>query len=154
MVRPLTASGPGSDTTMTPPVYAVFGDSAFLNETRTTNRKLVRARKTNETFEIPSSAVLAAGDVIMQHAITSERQSAKWGVRALKGPFERLKTPLLRDSYKRYRPIYIYVGICCNLFTFRTKIFCFNQIQTTYERRHLPSVVLPDLCREPSLKDV
>ena len=116
---------------MTPPGYAVLGDSAFVSDTRRTNGKIVRARKTNETSDIPYSATLAAVDVLLQRAMPSERQSAEWGVRAFKGPFARLKIPLSPDSYKRYRLI----RICCHLFNFRTRYVGLNHVRTSYARK-------------------
>lgn len=56
----------------TPPGMAILADSAFV--TRTTNGKIVRARKTNETNAIPHSTFLAAVDVILQRIYPSERQ--------------------------------------------------------------------------------
>lgn len=113
---------------MTPPGYAILGDSAFVNNTQTTHGKVIRGRKTNETSDIPESAALAAVDIIMQRVMPSERQSAEWGVRAIKGPFARLKVPLPADSRKRLRLL----RICCHLFNFRTRYVGLNQILTTY----------------------
>ena len=113
---------------MTPPGYAILGDSAFVNNTTATNGKVLRGRKSNETREIPESAALAAVDALLQRIMPSERQSAEWGVRALKGPFQRLKTPLPADSVKRLRLL----RICCHLFNFRTRYVGLNQIRTTY----------------------
>ena len=72
---------------MTPPGYAVLEDSAFVNDTRRTNGKTFQCRKISGTSDFPSYATLAAVDVLLQRAMPSERQSAEWGVRALKGPF-------------------------------------------------------------------
>ena len=117
----------------TPPGFAILGDSAFVNNTSTTNGKVLRGRKTNEVNDIPESAALAAVDLIMQRIMPSERQSAEWGVRALKGPFQRLKTPLPADSLKRLRLL----RICCHLYNFRVRYVGLNQIRSTYSSRQL-----------------
>ena len=116
---------------MTPPGMAILGDSAFVNNTRITNGKIVRGRKSNETADIPESAALAAVDIILERIMPSERQSAEWGVRAIKAPFARFKVPLSPDSEKRFRIL----SICCHLFNFRTRKVGLNQIRTTYARR-------------------
>ena len=115
---------------MTPPGVAILGDSAFVNTTKATNGKVLRNRKSNEMNDIPKSAELAVVDVLLQRAMKSERQSAEWGVRAMKGPFQRLKTPLPADAHKRLRLL----RICCHLFNFRTRFVGLNQIRTTYGR--------------------
>ncbi len=112
----------------TPPGYAVLGDSAFAASTKVTNGKIVRGRKTNENNGIPESVTMAIIDELLQKIMPSERQSAEWGVRALKGPFARLKTVLTGDAYKRMRLILI----CVHLFNFRTRVVGLNQIRTTY----------------------
>lgn len=60
--------------------------------------------------------------------MTSERQSAEWGVRAVKGPFKRLTVPLPADSYERLRII----AICVHLCSFRTRFVGLNQICIIY----------------------
>ena len=116
---------------ITPPGFAILGDSAFVNNTNTTHGKVLRGRKTNETNNTPESAALAAVDVILQRVMPSERQSAEWGVRALKGPFQRLKTPLPADAGKRLRLL----RICCHLYNFRVRYVGLNQIRSTYARQ-------------------
>lgn len=112
----------------TPPGMAILGDSAFVNNVRITNGKIVRGRKANETSDIPNSACLAAVDLILQRVMPSERQSAEWGVRAVKAPFARLKVPLPPDARTRLRLL----TLCCHLFNFRTRFVGLNQIRTTY----------------------
>ena len=96
---------------MTPPGMAILGDSAFFNTTKATNGKLLRGRKSNEVNDIPKSAALAAVDLLLQRAMPSERRSAEWDVRAMKGPFQRLKTALPADSRKLHRLIRLF-AIC------------------------------------------
>lgn len=111
---------------MTPPGFAILGDSAFV--TRTTGGKVVRARKNNETGEIPTDAVLAAVDIIMQRVMPSERQSAEWGIRAMKAPFGILRLPLSPSSRKRYKLL----CTCTRLLNVRTRVVGLNQIKTVY----------------------
>ena len=57
----------------TPPGYAILEDSAFVNNYRMTNGKVIRSRKTNEMWDVPQGADLAAIDLIMQRVMPSER---------------------------------------------------------------------------------
>lgn len=113
---------------MTPPGFAILGDSAFVCDLRVAHGKVVRARKANEVRDIPTSAALAAVDIIMQRVLPSERQSAEWGIRCLKGPFGRMRLPLSPDSVKRGRLI----RTCVHLLNFRTRIIGLNQVWTVY----------------------
>ena len=115
---------------MTPPGMAILEDSAFVNTIKATNGKGLRSTKSNEVNDIPKSAELAPVDLMLQRAMPSKRQSAEWGVRAMKGPFQRLKTPLPADARKRLRLL----RICCHLQNFRTRFVCLNQIRTTYSK--------------------
>ncbi len=112
----------------TPPGHCILADSAFAASARVTNGKIVRARKSNERCEGASSAELDAIDIVMQKVYSSERQSAEWGVRAVKAPFARLKVPIPADSYKRQR----LMRVCVHLFNFRTQKIWLNQIKATY----------------------
>ena len=114
-----------------PPGYAVLGDSAFPRTAKNTNGKLVRARKDDELGldgDIPKSAYLYAVDTILQRVLPSERQSAEWGVAALKEPFKRLSVRLPADSYRRYRII----TCCAHLMNLRTRLVGLSQIKTVY----------------------
>ena len=113
---------------MTPPDMAILGDSAFVNITKATNGKVLYSRKSNETNDILKSAELAAVDLLLQRAMPSERQSAEWGVRAMKGPFQRLNIPLPADAQKRLRLL----RICCHLYNLRARFVGLNKIITTY----------------------
>ena len=62
---------------MTPPGYAIPGDSAFIGHTRHTKGNIVRGRKSNETKRIQSSPEMAAVDIILQRVMPSERRSAE-----------------------------------------------------------------------------
>lgn len=105
----------------TPPSHVIIGDSAFINNTRSTNGKIICARRTNETSGIPESQELAAIDLILQHIMPTERQSAKWGIRALKGPFKRLKGTLTTDVERRS----IIIELSVRLLTYRTRAMGF-----------------------------
>lgn len=68
----------------------ILGDSAFLNNTIKTCGKVVRGRKTNETYEIPEAAAIDAVEFLIQRLYPSKRQSSEWGIRSNKGPLKRL----------------------------------------------------------------
>lgn len=113
---------------MTPPGTRKLGDSAFVNNTTCTNRKIVRAKRTSETQGIPHSKELAAIDVIMQPILPSERQSAECGIRAIKAPFNPLKPTLTADACKRANII----GLAVRLFNYCTREMGCNRIESTY----------------------
>lgn len=113
---------------MTPPGYAILGDSAFSSLMSVSGGKVVRARKSGETREIPISASLAAIDLVLQRVLPSERQSAEWGIRCLKGPFGRLRLPLSAVATRRGRLL----RVCVHLLNLRTRVVGLNQIRTTY----------------------
>eukprot|EP00172_Hildenbrandia_rubra_P003983 Plantae.Rhodophyta-Hildenbrandia_rubra.ctg7260.p1 GENE.Plantae.Rhodophyta-Hildenbrandia_rubra.ctg7260~~Plantae.Rhodophyta-Hildenbrandia_rubra.ctg7260.p1 ORF type:complete len:412 (+),score=29.57 Plantae.Rhodophyta-Hildenbrandia_rubra.ctg7260:277-1512(+) len=112
----------------TPPGFAILWDSAFANDVRVTKGKVARGRKTNETSDIPEPVALAAVGLVLQKAMPSERQSAEWGIRALKGPFKRLTAPLPACSRKRLKII----QTCCHLLSFRARFVGLNQTRATY----------------------
>ncbi len=119
----------------TPPGLALLGDSAFPRSVPELRGKLVRARKANEGWmrdssDVPRTAWMAAIDTLLERAMPSERQSAEWGVRAIKGPFGRLKVALPADARARYRIL----ACCAHLYNFRTRFVGLNQIRTVYTR--------------------
>ena len=88
-----------------PSGYAVLADNAFPRGGDFLEGKILRARKSNEMVSnsnVLSSTCLAAVNTLLERALPSERQSAGWGVRALKGSLARLKTVLPADSHARY----------------------------------------------------
>lgn len=112
----------------TPVGMAILCDSAFMAATAKTGGKIIRARKVTERSEIPCSELMSAIDDILQSVMPSERQSAEWGVRALKAPFGRLRLPLSRDSERRGRLLIV----CAHLVNLRTRQVGLSQIRTTY----------------------
>lgn len=112
----------------TPRGYAILGDSAFIARARVTHGKILRGRKASETHDVPESALLAAVDAVLQRAMPSERQSAEWGVRAVKAPFGRLRLPLSADASIRFRLL----QVSMHLYNLRTRKVGLNQIRTVY----------------------
>ena len=113
----------------TPSGYAVLADSAFTRGGGFLEGEILRARKSNEmgsNSNVPRSTWLAAVDTLLESALPSERQSAEWGLRALKGPFARLKTVLPADAHARYRIL----GLCVHLYNLRVRKVGLNQIRT------------------------
>jgi len=116
---------------LTPPGFAVLADSAFPKTTSVLNGKIVRARKVNEMGTaggVGQNAYIAATEMLLDRAMPSERQSAEWGVRAIKGPFKRVTVPLPADSYTRYRLLVLVT----HLYNFRVRCVGLNQIRTVY----------------------
>jgi len=122
---------PKLDDAMTPPGFAILADSAFPRSTAVLNGKIVRARKANELSgpgAVPHSCYIAATEMLLDRAMPSERQSAEWGVRAIKGPFKRITVELPADSYTRYRLLIL----VAHLYNFRVRRVGLNQIRTVY----------------------
>lgn len=110
----------------TPAGFAILADSAFPRGGVFLEVKLVRAWKANEHDQnngCSRSTWIAAVDMLLERAIPLERQSAEWGVRALKGLFSRLKTTLPADSYARFRILAL-----CALVHFRVRFVGLNQL--------------------------
>jgi len=116
---------------MTPRGLAILADSAFPKSTLVHNCKIVRARKVNEMGTaggVGQDAYIAATEMLLDRAMPSERQSAEWGVRAIKGPFKRVTVPLPADAYTRYRLLVLVT----HLYNFRVRCVGLNQIRTVY----------------------
>ena len=115
----------------TPTGFCVLADSAFPRTSAILEGKIVRGRKANELGEssgVPKNIWLAAVETLLDRAMPSERQSAEWGVRAIKGPFKRLTTTLPSDALSRGRIILL----CCHLYNLRVRKVGLNQIRTVY----------------------
>lgn len=94
---------------MTPPEFAILGDSALAIETRIFGGKVIRARKRNETQSISTSVELEVVTLAIQRAMPSKRQSAKWGIRCFQWPFDRICLSPSADSATRKRLLTICV---------------------------------------------
>lgn len=113
---------------LTPPGYATLEDRSFVVDCIVVGGKFARARKGNKTAFIPESVALAAVDIFLQRFLPRERQSAEWGVRALKAPFGRLRLPLSPDMKIKW-----FSCVCTQLINERTRIVGQNHITTIYE---------------------
>lgn len=117
---------PRLDDAMSPPGFALLGDSVFI--TCNINGKNLRSRKYTETSDILQSSALAAAKFLMQHVMLRKRQSAEWGVRALEVSFGILCVPLISDASRRYRSI----AFCVRLLNLRAKLVGPSQIHSVY----------------------
>lgn len=61
-----------------PPGYSIFWDSAFIKEIKGGHSKFVRARKQNEKDDNLGAEELDAIDLLLEKAMSSERQSTEW----------------------------------------------------------------------------
>lgn len=75
---------------LTQPGSANLGDSAFVNNTRTTMGKVFSGRNKNETYDTPQSTTMDSIDVILQRIYRSERKSTESGTIILKDPLNLL----------------------------------------------------------------
>ena len=93
--------------------------------------KIVRARNLSErgrSSDVAESAYLAAVDALRERDMPFERQSAEWGVRAIKGPFQRPTVPLPTNVRARY-----WMPVCCaNLLIFRSRYVGLSQLRIVY----------------------
>lgn len=117
-----------AEDSITPPEYAILGDSAFVHNTRVTNGKVLRAKKANEMGCIPLSDECAAVELLLQRLYPKDRESAEWGIRGLRGPFRRLTTTMPSDGYKRG----MLLSVVCHLSNYRTRNIGCNQIRSVY----------------------
>lgn len=110
----------------TPAGMAIIANSA--SSTTKMDGKIVKGRKNNELCDVLQDMYLGALDIIMERIMPSERQSAEWGVRAIKGPFGILRHPLPPSSRKRFVLLQMYT----HLLKLRTREVGLNQIRTVY----------------------
>lgn len=107
------------------------GFSIFPRTGQALDGKVVRARKQNErgpNSDVPNNSFLAAVDTLRERAMPSESQSAEWGIKALKGPFQRLTVTLPADARKRLRIL----TFCVHFYNFRTLFVGLNRLRTVY----------------------
>lgn len=122
---------------MTPPSVAVLGYSAFVVDSRVSGVKIVRAHKTNETKEVFESVKIATIAFIIQRVLTTEQQSTKWKIRALKAQFGAMRLPLSADSAKRKRLF----TVCVCLLNGLTRLVGLKYIIKTYASRDTDSAL-------------
>lgn len=80
---------------LTPPGFALFGNSAFVMDSRAGEEKPYRELETNGTRAGPESETLAALHIVMQRVLFCKQQSAEWDTKALKAPFVLVRLALL-----------------------------------------------------------
>lgn len=76
--------------------FVILCDSAFTAG-RDVEEKIVKGRNSNVISNV-NSTLLPGTDLIIQQVLSSERQSAEWGVRALKKTFALLRLSMSRES--------------------------------------------------------
>lgn len=114
-----------------PPGFSVLADSAFPWRDRSIYFKIVRAPKSNEMGGAPNASRTIwseAMNLVLDRLLPSDRQSAEWGICALKGPFKRLTVLLPDDSHIRKRPLVV----TAHLYNYRVRRVGLNQISTVY----------------------
>lgn len=112
-----------------PEPYRFVADSAFAY-----HEKILRPLKQSQVKSIPREQLY--DEIQLHKAITSVRQAAEWGMRALKGAFARLKTPLsYNDNFRR-----CIIHCCVRLYNLRTRLVGINQIRTVYSEDWSPAI--------------
>lgn len=112
------------DPTRTAPELGIIADTAFPR-TGPLEQKIL----TPSSFDSLSiNTEVAYRELLRHQLITSLRQSAEWGMRALQGTFGRLKVPQTHHHKKRSRCL-LSIALLHN---FRTTYVGFNQIATVF----------------------
>lgn len=126
-----------------PAPFKIVADSAFRGTDDMKGKIDVAAKKRKHviSLSLPSdtymhlAAVTLARDreearqqLITHRMVVSVRQAAEWGMRAIQGPFARLKTALPIDNAKRK----LILTVIVMLHNLRTRRVGFNQIATVY----------------------
>lgn len=81
---------PNLSGTNTPPGFYILGESKIVNNYEATNKKILRARESNERSQIPLLTDSRAGDLLLQSLYPQEWQSAEWGVHGLRRCYHRV----------------------------------------------------------------
>lgn len=106
----------------------ILADAAFPLSTQLHARKIVRVYKENETRQ----TVFDIEDDLRQEAyaeaVTRQRQSVEWGMRALQGSFGYLATHLPVDNERRE----LILRVILHLHNYRTRRVGLNQIRSVY----------------------
>jgi hypothetical protein len=84
-----------------------------------------------ERAALGEDPVRAAEQLAYSNAITSARQPAEWGMRALQGAYGRLQMPLDINNPVGRR---VLLDTCFRLHNLRTRLIGINQIRTVYMR--------------------
>lgn len=111
---------------LTPPGFAVVGDSAFRGQQRM-HGKLFNVLKDESLRKIPDPESRLE-QLYLRKLVVRLRQAAEWGMRGIQGPFARLKLPLSIDPHYRYLVLHCIV----HLHNFRVAHVGLNQIRTVY----------------------
>ncbi|CUA71478.1 Cytoplasmic dynein 2 heavy chain 1 [Rhizoctonia solani] len=114
----------------TPEGFFLVADTAFPRTSADLAGKIktplkVRAR-------LSDNPVRAAEELAYSNAITSARQPAEWGMRALQGAYGRLRMPLDINNPIGRR---VLLETCFRLHNLRTRLIGINQIRTVYMRQ-------------------
>ncbi|KDN44640.1 hypothetical protein RSAG8_05405, partial [Rhizoctonia solani AG-8 WAC10335] len=111
--------------------FFLIADTAFPRNGHQISSKIKTPFKTNHRFPDGTTREAATNAMEYSHAITSARQAAEWGMRALQGSFARLRMPLdINDSAGRK----VLIETCIRLHNLRTRRIAINQITTVYSR--------------------
>ncbi|CAE6449966.1 unnamed protein product [Rhizoctonia solani] len=113
----------------TPAGFFLIADTAFPRTSADMTGKIKTPLK--ERAALGEDPVRAAEQLAYSNAITSARQPAEWGMRALQGAYGRLRMPLDINNPVGRR---VLLDTCFRLHNLRTRLIGINQIQTVYMR--------------------
>lgn len=108
----------------TPDPYNILADTAFPY----LDGKILKPLKTGDS--IPRTRQGFAAAIKTSHEVTSERQAAEWGMRALQGAFPRLYVPTAASDHPRRLRMLTAVA---RTFNVRTRLVGINQLKTVYD---------------------
>ena len=111
----------------TPDGFFLIADTAFPRTSADLRGKIKTPLK--DRANLGQDPVRAAEMLAYSNAITSARQPAEWGMRALQGAYGRLRMPLDINNPIGRR---VLLDTCLRLHNLRTRLIGINQIRTVY----------------------
>lgn len=126
------------DAKKTPPGFAIVGDSAFPNRA-SMRGKLINVIKDEylDRIKDPEKKLRAEA---LNRCVKRVRQASEWGMRALQGPFARLKQQLPVDAERRR----LIISTCVRLYNLRVRTVGLNQIASVFVPIWEQSQTTPD----------
>ncbi|KIY49753.1 hypothetical protein FISHEDRAFT_65168 [Fistulina hepatica ATCC 64428] len=113
--------------TQTPEGYYLVCDTAFPRGTERIHGKIKAPMKSGA--RLPSDPALRQEALAFNRELTSYRQTAEWGMRAIQGSFGRLRVPLpIKDQHRRADLL----EVCLRIHQLRTRRVGINQIANVY----------------------
>lgn len=105
----------------------VVADTAFPRGARDVSFRIKAPLK--HGTPLPADDAQRAALIRFNHQVTTYRQTAEWGMRALQGSFGRLRVPLSAEDVQGRGDL---LEVCCRLHNVRALSVGINEIRTVY----------------------